>query len=294
MLAACGAGGRSQPASALVQETLRSSATAASGRLAMVLRLAPSGPPKGVSTITLDLTGAFQSRGDGRLPAWEMSFHARAGQRSLQLGVVCTGRAAYLLLPGGTYRLPSGAFARLATDFDRVAARRGGIAGRLGLSASGWIVRPRVVGLARASGHARGRVLEIRAGLRTGALLRWLRGLLARAHAAGAGAPGWESAISPASGRSIPVGVREGSVALWTSTPGHLLHGLQLELTLPVGGELSRLLGGAHLARAALSLRYAQLDRPQRISVPADLRPAAQLATRLALALSPAPGGGAR
>lgn len=288
VLTGCAAGGSPGRARALVGGAFGAGHHVVSGRLTLALSLAPAGEASGGSTLALDIAGPFEGRGPGRIPAWSFTLTPRVGERSITLGLVCTGTAAYVTAAGGAYRLPAVVFARLAGGFARVAAPDGhaaGILGRLGLDPLRWITHPRVVTPARMHAHGAGAtkapIIEIRAGVRPAALLRALKALLARAQMTGADPSGQLPTVSAFTLRRIVADARGADFDLWVTATGHVLRRMQLVLILPVGGALSRLLGGARTAQAQLSLQYRDLNVPQRISAPAHLRPYGQLPAQL-------------
>jgi len=67
-----------------------------------------------------------------------------------------------------------------------------------------------------------------------------------------------------------------------------------IQLTVPVTGQISTLLGGLNSAQIALTMEYANLNRPQTITAPTTVRPFGEFTTKmqsLAQSLQGALGG---
>ncbi len=282
-LGACGGGGGPDRASSLLRQTFTGSHRVDSGDLALGLTVDPSGssPP-----ISLTFGGPFQSRGAGRLPKSNFSIALAGHGPGLRLGILSTGTAGYVSLGDASYRLPAAAFRRLESSFAR-AAPAGGVGGltRLGISPLRWVTHPTVLGSERVAGA---RTTHIRGGIDVAALLGEVPNLLARAARSGVtGARRLSSLLSPATRRRIAGEVESPSFDLWTGISDRTVRRLRIELTLRVASRLSALLGGPSSARIALTLQYAQLNRPQRITAPTDVRPYGRLAAPLRSLVAP-------
>ena len=276
-----GCGGGAGAASSLLRQTFTGSHRVDSGELAVSLRVEPAGSSALRSPLLLSFGGPFQSRGVGRLPKSDLSIALAGRGGGLRLGVVSTGTAGYVALAGGSYRLPAAAFRRLESSFAQAAPTSGGFGALtgLGISPLRWVTRPSIVGSDSVAGTP---TTHIRGGIDVAALLGDLPKLLARARTAGVtGAGRLFTALSPAARRRIAGEVSSPGFDLWTGISDRTLRRLRVELTLPVTGRLSALLGGPSSARIALTLQYAQLNRPQTITAPAGVRPYRELAARL-------------
>ncbi len=286
-----GGGGDSASTSAqsLIRQTFSSGHTVKSGVLHFALTLDPSGSSTLTSPVSLGLDGPFASRGKGNLPASDFTISIAALGRTSSLGLVSTGTRGYVKLQGDAYQLPRADVQRLESGFSSAGASgtsQGGLAG-LGINPQHWLTAPTVVGSASVGGTD---TTHIRAGVDVGALLEDLNTLLART-AAKTGRTKLPSSISPATARKISAAVRNATVDLWTGKTDKTLR--KLALNLMVTGKTATLLRGLRTARISLIVRYADLNQPQTISAPTNVRPYKQLSAQLQGLTSALQGAGA-
>jgi hypothetical protein len=99
------------------------------------------------------------------------------------------------------------------------------------------------------------------------------------------------SSIPPATQQKIAAAIKNASVDVWTGTSDKTLRKLSLNLTLPVTGQISTLLGGLRTAGIGLSLQYSDLNKPQTIATPTDVKPYSQFTAKLQSVVSALEGG---
>jgi hypothetical protein len=68
---------------------------------------------------------------------------------------------------------------------------------------------------------------------------------------------------------------------VWIGESDKTVRKLQIELTLPVTGQISMLLGGLSTAQLGLTMQYADLNRPQTIQAPSNVRPYSEFTAKL-------------
>jgi hypothetical protein len=268
-----GSGSSSGSAQSLLKQTFSSGHTVKSGVLAVSLSLNPSGSSTLTTPLSLSLSGPFQSRGKGKLPESNFTVAISALGRQGSLGVVSTGTNGYVTLQGAAYQLPAADFQRLESSFSSAGSPGGG---QSGLSAFGidplhWLKSPAIVGSDNVGGAD---TTHIRAGVNVAALLSDLNTLLAKTAkstaAAGAKIP---TSIPAATEQKIAAAIKGATVDIWTGKSDNTLRKLALKLTVPVTGQASTLLGGLRSAGIGLTVQYANLNQPQSISTPANVRP---------------------
>lgn len=285
---ACGGSGGDNAAS-LLKQTFGEPHTVNSGQLNLNLAMA-SASASSQAPISLSFGGPFQTRGKGQLPASNFSINVSALGRSGSLGIVSTGTSGYVTFAGASYQLPAATFQRVESSFSQItASASGGPSGslsQLGIDPMRWLVKPAVVGDETVAGV---QTTHIRAGVNVSALLADLNTVLQKAGSiAGTGAGKLPGQISPTTRQKIAGEVKSPSVDVWTGRNDKMLRKLSLNLTLPVSGQVATLIGGAASARIAMSLQYANLNRPQTITAPTGTRPISELTTKLQALLAAA------
>jgi hypothetical protein len=283
-VAACGSSSSSTSADpqTLLKETFSGSHKVSSGNLTFNLTANPSGSSTLKGPISLSLTGPFQSRGKGNLPASNFTISASALGHHGQLGIVSTGTTGYVVLQGSAYQLPAADFSRLQSSFSSSAnnssATSGGLA-KFGIKPLDWLTNPTTVGSDSVAGTP---TTHIKADVNVSALLGDLDTLLQKAAASGAaGSTQIPTTIPPATKDQITKAIQHPTVDIWTGNSDHTLRKLSLNLNVPVNGRAATALGGLTSAGIGLTLQYANLNQPQTISAPTNVKPYSQFATKL-------------
>jgi hypothetical protein len=282
VLSACGSSSSSSSADAqtLLKQTFSGSHKISSGVLSFGLTLTPSGSSMVKNPITLNLSGPFQSRGSGQLPASNFTISANALGHHGQLGVVSTGTNAYVVLQGSAYQLPSADFQKLQSSFTSSSGTSGaGGLAKFGIDPLHWLTNPSTVGSDSVAGTP---TTHLRAHVNVSSLLSDLNTFLQKASAStGTASSQIPTTIPPATQQKIAQAVKNPTVDVWTGNSDKTLRKLSLNLNLPVSGQASTSLGGLTSAGIGLTLQYANLNQPQNISAPGNLKPFAQFAAKL-------------
>jgi hypothetical protein len=284
ILAACGAsssgGSSSASAQTLLKQTFSGSHKIKSGILSFNLTLTPTGSSTIKGPIALGLSGPFQTRGAGNLPASNFNITIDALGHHGQLGIISTGTSGYITLDGAAYQLPAAAFQRLASSFSGAAGGSGtGGLSKLGIDPLHWLTSPSVVGNETVAGAS---TTHIRAGVNVASLLVDLSTFLQKASASGAaGSTTLPSTISPATRQKIASAVKNPTVDVWTGTSDKTLRKLSINLNVPVTGQISTLLGGLSSAGIGMTFQYANLNQPQTIPAPTNVQPFTGFAVKL-------------
>jgi hypothetical protein len=281
LVSACGStSSGSSGAQSLLRQTFSGAHTVRSGILGFSLALDPSGSRTITTPITFGLGGPFQSRGAGKLPASKLELTIDALGHHGQLGIVSTGANGYVTLGHASYQLPANDFQKLASSFSSAAAGGGtGGLSKLGINPLHWLTQPTIVGNDSVGGAS---TTHIRARVNVDALLGDLSTFLHKAAATGAtGSGSLPTTISPAARQKLASAVRNAAVNVWTGTNDKTLRKLSVTLDVPVTGQLSTLLGGLNGAGISLTLQYANLNQPQTISAPGNIRPFSGFTSRI-------------
>jgi hypothetical protein len=286
-LSACG-GSSNGNASSLLKQTFSGSHTVNSGNLAFSLTVNPSGSTTLTAPITLSFGGPFQSQGQGKLPKSNFNVSLNAGGKSAGLGILSTGTAGFVTLQGTSYQLPAATFQKLESSFAGLTSSPSSSSGsttlsKLGIHPLQWLKNPSVVGDETVGGT---KTTHIRAGVNVPALLADVSTVLGKASSLGAGSAGAPSSLSLATRQKIASAVQNPTFDVWTGASDKTVRRLSIKLTLPVTGQASTLLGGMSSAQIGLSMQYADLNQPQTISAPTNVRPFTEFSAKLKSFLS--------
>jgi hypothetical protein len=297
-LAACGSSGGSDAAS-LLKQTFSGSHKVNSGNLSLSLSLTPSGSG---SPISLSFGGPFQTLGPGKLPESNFSVSLSGGGHSATLGILSTGNTGYVTLQGTAYQLPQATFQKLESSFSQLGSSAGGNSGsgalsKLGIHPMNWLVGPTIVGDESIAGTP---TTHIHAGVNVPGLLNDLNTVVQKASSIGVSGTGQlSSGLSASTRRQIASEVRNPSVDVWTGKSDKTIRRLAINMTLSGSGLLSSLLNGAKTASVGLTMQYTNLNQPQAISAPTNVRPyseftakASTLSQALQSSLGTVAGGG--
>ena len=115
---------------------------------------------------------------------------------------------------------------------------------------------------------------HIRATVNVANLLRDLSTFLQKASSLGiSGTSGLTKGLSASSQQRVASEIKSPSFDLWTGNSDRTVRKLQVGLSLPVTGQISTLLGGLKTAGLSLTLQYADLNQPQKITPPTKVEP---------------------
>lgn len=275
--AACGSSSSSSgsaAAQALLVKTFSGNHMVKSGVLAFSLALSPSNSSSETGPISVSLSGPFESSGHGKLPESDLNIGLDALGHHGQLGIISTGGSGYVTLDGTAYRMPSSDVQKIASSFSS-ASSGGGALSKLGINPLHWVNDPTIVGTETIGGA---RTTHIRAGIDVAALLGDLNTFLGKASSSTKVIPGTISAVKR---QKIAAEIKNPTVDVWTGTNDNTLRKLSLDLSFPVSGEISALLGGTTTAALGMILQYSDLDQPQTIPAPANPQSFSAFETKL-------------
>jgi hypothetical protein len=283
-LAVSACGGGSGPANRLLAQTFAGSHRIQSGKLGVRLIVSPSGASNSAGAVAFSLAGPFQSLGPGRLPASAFTVSVAGMGTETAVTITSTGSTGYVTFQGRSYQLPEATFQRLESSFAQLAAAPGQ---RRGFHPERWLSNPQIVGKAAIQGVS---TTHIRSGINVAALVADLNAFLQRASASGiAGAGALPRPIAGADRRRIAGEVKNPTVNVWTGVADKTLRRLEIDLSVPVSGQVSTLLGRS--AAIAVTMQYADLNQPQRITAPTRLLPYRQFQAKLRVLVRSVGGG---
>ncbi len=286
VLAACGSSSSSSKSpGTLLSQTFTGTHKVTSGVLNLTLTIDPSGSSSLNGPVTVSFGGPFQTRGAGKLPQSNFTVSANALGRSVALGILSTGTSGYVTLQGTSYQMPQATFQKLESSFAQLATTGGtsqgsGTLSKLGIHPLRWLTHPTTVGTENVGGT---QTTHIHAGVNVPVLLNDLNTFLEKASSASnvSGASALKSGLSPATRQKVAAAIRNPSFDVWTGTSDKTIRRLTIGLTLPVTGSLSTQLGGVKSADIGLTMQYANLNQPQKITAPTAVRPFTEFQTKV-------------
>ncbi len=286
VVAACGSSsGSSGDPKTLLSQTFSGAHKVTSGDLNLTLTIDPSGSSTMNGPITVSFGGPFQTRGSGKLPESNFTVSASALGQSVALGILSTGTAGYVTLQGTSYQLPQATFQKLESSFAQLASSpsgggNSGTLAKLGIHPLRWLTNPTIVGTENVGGA---QTTHIHAGVNVNVLLGDVNTFLEKASSVSpAGTPSLKSGLSAATRSRIAAAIKHPSVDVWTGTSDKTIRRLTIALTLPVTGKTSTQLGGMKSADIGLTMQYSDLNKPQTITAPTNLRPFSEFQRKLA------------
>jgi hypothetical protein len=282
-LAACGSS-TSTDATGLLKQTFSGTHKYDSGVLNLNLTLSPAGSSTLSGPISLSVAGPFQSLGTGKPPAAAITLSVTALGHTGSIGFVSTGERGFVTLKGTSYQLPAATFQRYASGITGLTSSTAvgsgsGLLSKLGIDPLKWVVHPTVAGTENVAGAD---TTHIAAGVDVAALLRDLSTLLQKSPALGLtrGTP-VPTSISPATQAKLASTIKNPGVDVWTGTSDKTARKVAIKLTVPFSGQISQLMGGLTSADIALSMQYGNLNQPQTISAPTNVRPYSEFSAKV-------------
>lgn len=283
-LNACGGSDSSSQARSLLKQTFGGTHTVNSGNVNFSLTVNPSGSSTITTPISFGFAGPFQSLGANKLPASNFTITLSGLGRSGSLGLLSTGQSGFVSLQGTNYQMPAATFQKLEQSFSGLTTSGTGGAGssalsKLGIDPLRWLINPSVAGDETVAGAA---TTHIQAGINVTALLGDLNTFLQKASAIGVpNASRIPTSLSAATKQKIANAVKNPRFDVWTGKSDKTPRRLRIQLTLPVTGQISTLLGGLRTANVALSVQYANLNQSQTITAPTTVRPFSEFTAKL-------------
>lgn len=279
-LAACGGsdddgggssgGGKAADARTVLRETFTNVNDVDSGRMRVALEMRE----RGGQSVKLGVDGAFVNKGED-YPEFDVDVDVNiAGQGSFAAGLVSTSDRLFVSFQGQSYEVPAELLDSAKEQADEGAEPRIDRSLIPDLRVDEWGIDPELVGQEDVGGV---RTDHVRATVDVRAFLDALDGVLGEIARAGLGGPAGDQMPSelPDDARAeVEQAVRAASVDIWTGADDRILRRLRVDLEIEPRGER----GGT----ASLLVELTELDEPQRIVAPKDVRPFEELMGGLA------------
>jgi hypothetical protein len=277
----------------LLEETFSGEKQIDSGKVDFSLELEVQGGSAQQGPVRLDLSGPFQTEGDGRLPQFQLEATFEGGGQSLNAGATSTGDAAYVAFQGTDYEVSGPVFRQFKAAYEEAQQQgqqqQGQSLATLGIDPRKWLTDPQNAGDSEVGGTE---TIKITGGVDVNALLDDVNNALDRARSLGIqGAEDLPEQLSEEQKQQVADAVENLKVEIDTGKDDKILRRMQvtLDLTAPEGADV----GGAESASVVLDLQLIDLNEDQEISAPSDPQPFDQLLQQLGgLGLGGAAGSG--
>ena len=269
LLSACG-GSSSESAQALLNDTF-SARQIESGDVNLALTVGATGSSASTKSLSVRLSGPFQTARGGQAPALRPAAAARRRRPRASAGATSTGSALYIELAGTWFSTPESAYAALQQGYAQAVKKASAAKARstfasLGIEPARWLSHPVDVGTATIAGvetvHLTASV-DVAGFLADGSKLSQAGGALGLGSTT-SGA----SVLSPSAIAELAGSVRSAHVDLFTGKSDHLLRRLELDATVSGTSQTKAILGGLSTADIKVSLELSDLNKSQRITAP--------------------------
>jgi hypothetical protein len=282
-LAACGgsSSSKSSDARTLLDQTFSGTHKIKSGKASLHFSVDAHGDPSLQQPIKLAVNGPFQSAGKDQIPQFDLTVNIGAQGQSIQAGLTSTSDRVFVQFGGNAYEVPANLLAQLRQSMrqSQQQSSKGKLSlGGIGIDPQRWLKDPKVVGKETVGGVE---TQHITAQLDVNALLADVDKLLAKLKQQG-GVPGTSAAKIPsripdATRKQIEAAIKSSSVDVWTGASDKTLR----KLALAVGVEPKNAGNGPKRADVALSFELQDLNQPQTVKAPANVKPLSELLGQL-------------
>ena len=293
LIAGCGGGDEADSGTdvnQLLDETFSGGKDINSGRIDLGLRVESQGGEQS-GPVTIDISGPFQSEGEGRLPRFQISASLQGAGENLEAGVTSTGDAGYVNLQGTDYQVSRMVFQQFKAGFEQTQQQdqqEGQSLASLGIDPRRWLTNARNAGESEVGGTE---TIKITGGVDVGRLLDDVNTALERTRSLGLqGAEELPERLTEEQKRQATEAVRNLAVEIHTGKEDKILRRMliRLDLQAPEGTDTL----GVSSARIALDLSLLELNEDQEITAPESPRPFEELVGSLGgLGLGGAGGG---
>lgn len=223
--------------------------------------------------------GPFESKGPGKVPAFNLRVGLVSGPATVQLAITSTGRSLYLTFGGQPFEVPASSFAALEAAYSNSGLQPSALPA--GVEPLAWLENPQSAGSETIEGEA---VDKVKAGLNKGRLLSSLAkvgpfsGALTELASRLPALHGILGALSEQSGRKeLGEAIHRASLELAIGKRSGVLRQLKLTVDLQPTGRTQSRLGGLRSGELTVEFALSQVNAPQRIVAPSHAKPLSQL-----------------
>jgi hypothetical protein len=292
-VAACGSS--NDDAEQVLKDTFSSGKSVKSGKLDVAINFSGKGGSGSASQpVQIQLTGPFQSRGTGQVPAFDLDAALGGGAGGKSVGAVSTGTQGFVTIGEQAYVLPPTIFNRFKQSFAQ-SAQNGNkpktTFSALGIEPANWLKDPKLEDDENIGGVT---TKHVSAGVDVPKFLDDIEKVVKKASAQG----GQSSQVpnttfTPAQKKQIADSVKDASFDVWSGKDDKIIRKLAVSLDFDTSKNANTTaLRGITSGSIDFSVTLTDLNSPQTINAPANAKPFTQLQNQIRQLLGQLQGGG--
>jgi hypothetical protein len=279
-LVACGGDGDAADSSTdvdqLLEETFAGGKEMRSGKIDLSVLFEAQGGTAAQGPVRIELSGPFQSEGEGRLPQFQLEATFQGGGENLGAGATSTGDRGFVNFQGTNYEVSGPVFQQFKAAYEESQKQASGQQDQslatLGIDPRKWLTNAENAGESEVGDTE---TIKITGGVDVPKLLEDVNAALERARSLGVqGAEDLPERLSDEQMRQATEAVDNVSVEIHTGREDRTLRRIviALDLTAPEDSDL-----GADSATVRLDLSLLDLNEDQEIEAPEDPQPFEEL-----------------
>jgi hypothetical protein len=287
LVAGCGGGGPDgdTDVNELLQQTFSGDKKVDSGRLDLTLRIDVQGGADAQleGPISLKLAGPFQTRGEGKLPLFDVDASFEGAGQSLQAGLASTGDKGFVNFQGTEYVVSDQVFQQFRTSFEQAQQEAGDQQNQqslatLGIDPRRWLTNAQNAGEAKVGETD---TIKITGGVDVAKLLDDVNTALEKAR--GLGVQGSESLpekLTDEQKQQAADAIENLTVEIYTGQEDTTLRRMLVKMDVQAPAD-SAGAGGAQSGALSLDFSLLELNEEQEITAPEGAKPFDELLGQL-------------
>jgi hypothetical protein len=275
----------------LLDETFKGDKQVDSGKIDLTLRIEAQGSPELQGPVTLQLSGPFQTQGEGKLPQFALQASFQGAGQNFEAGATSTGEKGFVSFQGTNYVVSDQVFQQFKAGFEEASKQnqdQNQSLATLGIDPRKWLTDPKNEGEADVGGTE---TIKITGGVDVPKLLDDVNTALEKARGLGVqGSQDLPERLTDEQKQQVTEAVKSLNVEIYTGKEDKILRRMVIaaDLQAPEGSS-----GGAESAKVNFDLQLLELNEDQEIAEPSDAKPFDELLGQLGgLGLGGAAGGG--
>jgi hypothetical protein len=288
LVAGCGGGGESASedtdVNELLEQTFSGEHKVDSGKLDLSLRIDAQGGsnPQLQGPISLELSGPFETQGEGKLPEFDMDASFEGGGQSFQAGLASTGDKGFVNFQGTEYAVSDQVFQQFKAGYEQAQKQakeqnqdQQSLA-TLGIDPRRWLTDAQNAGEAKVGDTD---TIKITGGVDVTKLLDDVNTALEKARSLGVqGSENLPEKLTDEQKRQAAEAIKDLKVEIYTGQEDSTLRRMlvTLDVEAPAGSG-----GAAQSGSLALDFSLLELNEGQDIAAPSDAKPFDELLGQL-------------
>jgi hypothetical protein len=272
VLAACGGGSSSDVKSTLDKAFSTPIKTA---RIDLEVTLQLDGVKSVNGPVKLSVQGPYESGGNQTIPKADWDIAASASGQNFSAGFISTGDNAWVGFQGQNYEVGTQAVAQINQQIKQAAGKNKnkGLS-QFGIDPRNWLKDAKDEGTDKVAGV---QTKHVSAALDVGRFLDDLNAVVKKA----GGTTGAAAQITPEQKKQVQDVVKNPRFDVYVGQSDNVIRRLSADLSFTVPSAKQTQLGGLKSGTLSFSIEFADVGKPQKITVPQNAKPLAQLTSQL-------------